>query len=47
VLFNDTNRFCGVIYNNVKGTIVNIDAEPGGVTFDVELGRDVEEFDVR
>ncbi|TDK25840.1 helicase [Arthrobacter crusticola] len=46
VLFNDTSRFRGVIYNNLKGKIVRIDQEPGRVTFDIELDRDVTATDV-
>lgn len=47
VLFNETNRFRGVIFNNLKGVIVDIDEAPGRVTFDVEIARDVDEYDVR
>ncbi|MCC4907754.1 ATP-dependent RecD-like DNA helicase [Microbacterium sp. cx-59] len=41
VLFNDTNRFPGVIFNNLKGTIVGIEQALGRITFDIELARDV------
>lgn len=47
VLFNDTNRFKGVIFNNLKGKIVRIDQSPGRVTFDIELDRDLTAADVR
>lgn len=46
LLFNDTNRFRGVIFNNLKGKIVAIDQAPGRTTFDIELGRDVTAADV-
>ncbi len=46
VLFNDTERFRPVIYNNLKGRIVGIDRVPGRIQFDVELDRPLSEFDV-
>lgn len=46
VLFHDTERFRPVIYNNLKGWIVAIDATPGLVRFDVELDRPLTELDV-
>jgi tRNA A37 threonylcarbamoyladenosine biosynthesis protein TsaE len=46
VLFNETNRFGGVIFNNLKGTIVGIDTVPGRITFDVEIDREVTTADV-
>lgn len=46
VLFGDTSRFRGVIYNNLKGTIVGIEAYPGQIQFDVELDRILTAFDV-
>lgn len=47
VLFNDTNRFRGVIFNNLKGEIVQVVQEPGTLTFDIELDRPVDPEDVR
>jgi energy-coupling factor transporter ATP-binding protein EcfA2 len=41
ILFNETNRFGGVIYNNLKGKIVGIDTEPGRITFAVDIDREV------
>lgn len=43
VLFNETDRFRPLIFNNTKGTIVGISQAPGKITFDVDLGleRDV------
>lgn len=46
VLFNDTERFRPVIYNNLKGRIVDIEHEPGRIQFDIELDRPLSEFDV-
>lgn len=41
VLFNETERFRPIIFNNMKGTIVGIDRAPGRITFDVDIERDV------
>lgn len=43
VLFNETDRFRPLIFNNMKGKVVGISQVPGKITFDVdlELGRDV------
>ena len=46
VLFYETERFRPVIYNNLKGRIVDIDYVPGQIQFDVELDRPLSEFDV-
>ncbi|MGP7960688.1 ATP-dependent DNA helicase [Sanguibacter sp. A247] len=46
VLFNDTERFWPVIYNNLKGKIVDIGVDLGQIQFDVELDRPLTEFDV-
>jgi hypothetical protein len=46
VLFNESQRFRPVIYNNLKGRIVGIDHSPGRIQFDVELDRPLSEFDV-
>jgi len=46
VLFNETERFRPVIYNNLKGKIVGIDHFPDRIQFDVELNRSLSEFDV-
>jgi hypothetical protein len=44
VLFNETDRFKPVIYNNLKGKIVNIARSRGKIIFDVELDRVIDEF---
>ncbi len=46
VLFNEIERFRPVIYNNLKGRIVEIQAAAGQIHFDVELDRPLSEFDV-
>lgn len=46
VLFNETERFRPVIYNNLKGRIVGIDHVPGQIQFEVELDRPLSDFDV-
>lgn len=46
VLFNETGRFWPVIYNNLKGRIVDIALATGQIQFDIELDRPVTEFDV-
>ncbi|WEO76429.1 ATP-dependent RecD-like DNA helicase [Cryobacterium sp. SO2] len=46
VLFYDSERFRGVIYNNLKGKLVSIERHPGRIQFDVEIDRIVTEFDV-
>ena len=46
VLFNETDRFRPVIYNNLKGTIVDIVRLSNRIQFDVQLGRNVTELDV-
>ncbi|MFF4060631.1 ATP-dependent RecD-like DNA helicase [Streptomyces sp. NPDC001668] len=46
VLFNETERFRPVIYNNLKGRIVGIERFPGRIQFDVELDRTFSEFDI-
>ncbi|MEQ9207294.1 MAG: ATP-dependent RecD-like DNA helicase [Phycisphaerales bacterium] len=46
VLFYETERFRPVIFNNLKGRIVDITHDRGWIQFDVELDRSVSEFDV-
>jgi hypothetical protein len=46
ILFYDTERFRPVIYNNLKGRIVDIQRSPGQIQFDVELDRPLSEFDI-
>lgn len=46
VLFNETERFWPVIYNNLKGRIIDIALAPGLIQFDIELDRPLSQFDV-
>lgn len=46
VLFNETDRFRPVIFNNMKGTITKIDYAPGQITFDVDIKRTVTTADL-
>lgn len=46
ILFNETDRFGPVIYNNLKGRIIAIKEDDGHITFDVELDRPLSAFDV-
>lgn len=39
VLFSDTNRFSGIIYNNLKGVIKKISKDTDKITFDVSIDR--------
>ncbi len=46
VLFTDSERFRPVIYNNLKGWIVNITKSTGLIQFDIRLDTHLDEFDV-
>lgn len=46
VLFNETERFHPLIYNNLKGWIVGINHAPDRIQFDIQLDRSVSELDV-
>ncbi|WP_349928333.1 ATP-dependent RecD-like DNA helicase [Acinetobacter sp. A1-4-2] len=46
ILFSETERFRPVIYNNLKGKIIDISEIAGGIQFDIELDRPLTEFDV-
>ena len=46
ILFSDSERFRGVIYNNLKGKLVGVEKLPGRIQFDVSLDRVITEFDV-
>lgn len=45
ILFHDTERFRPVIYNNLKGWIVEIGKEEGWIQFAVKLDRPISQFD--
>lgn len=46
VLFNETERFYPVIYNNLKGKIIDIKCDFEWIQFDIELDRPLSELDV-
>lgn len=47
ILFNETNRFHPLIYNNSKGKIVNIKLIERAIQFDIELDRPINEIQAR
>ena len=46
ILFNESNRFSPLIYNNSKGRIVGIHTEEQKIYFDIELDMAINEIDV-
>lgn len=46
VLFNESERFRSVLYNNLKGRIVAVHRDLESLRFDVEVDRPLSEFDV-
>ena len=46
ILFNDSNRFSPIIFNNNKGIITNIIDKENEVYFEIELDKLITEFDV-
>lgn len=47
VLFNEIDRFSPVIYNNLKGTIVNIKKEEEKIWFEIEVDTVLTELDIK
>lgn len=45
ILFNETERFTPLIYNNSKGTIVDIEKFEDKIRFDIELDKVINEFE--
>ncbi len=45
VLFNESNRFAPLIYNNLKGKIIGIEKFENQIGFDIELNRAINELD--
>jgi ATP-dependent exoDNAse (exonuclease V) alpha subunit len=45
ILFNEMNRFSPLIYNNLKGKIVNLKKTSDTIEFDVEIDKVINEFD--
>lgn len=46
ILFNESERFTPLIYNNMKGRIVNINKIEDKIWFDIELDKAINELDV-
>lgn len=48
ILFNDSQRFSPVLYNNLKGRIVDIELETNGnrIWFSIEIDKVISEFDI-
>lgn len=48
VLFNDSQRFSPVLFNNLKGKIVDIEIEDNGnrIWFSIEIDKVISEFDI-
>jgi hypothetical protein len=44
ILFNETERFAPIIYNNMKGRIVGIDKSEDQIQFDVEIDKAINEM---
>lgn len=44
VLFNETDRFAPIIYNNLKGRIVGIDKSEDQIQFDIEIDKAINEL---
>lgn len=45
ILFNETERFAPVLYNNLKGKIVQIEPTDNGVFFSIEINTAITEWD--
>lgn len=48
ILFNDSQRFSPVLFNNLKGRIVDIELETNGerIWFSIEIDKVISEFDI-
>lgn len=46
VLFNETNRFSNVLYNNLKGEIIEIELCENNITFTIKIAKALTELDV-
>jgi hypothetical protein len=46
VLFNETDRFAPVVYNNLKGKIVDIHKSKDKIRFDIEIEKAINELQV-
>jgi ATP-dependent exoDNAse (exonuclease V) alpha subunit len=45
IIFNETDRFTPLIYNNLKGKIVNFKVFEDKIQFDIEIDKVINEFD--
>ena len=46
VLFSDNKRFGGVLYNNLKGTIVAIDRKAEEIVFQIQIDKKISDRDI-
>ncbi|MDD3420426.1 MAG: ATP-binding domain-containing protein [Candidatus Gastranaerophilales bacterium] len=46
IIFNESERFSSVLYNNLKGKIVNIELLEDRIQFDIEIDKVINEFDL-
>ena len=46
ILFNEFNKYSGLLYNNLKGTIIAIKKEENKIWFTIEIDKILNEFDV-
>ncbi len=46
ILFNESNRFNPLIYNNMKGRIINIEIEENRIWFEIELDIAITEWEL-
>ncbi len=45
ILFNESDRFAPLIYNNLKGKIIGIDVYADKIQFEIEIDKVINEFD--
>ncbi len=46
VLFNETQRFAPILYNNLKGKIVDVIRYDDKIKFDIEIDREIKPLDI-
>ena len=46
ILFNESERFSPIIYNNLKGRIIDIERYNDRIQFDIEIYKSINELDV-
>lgn len=47
ILFNESQRFYPILYNNLKGSIINIELLGNRIQFDIEVDKAITELDVK